>query len=390
MTSMKKYTTLALMLACMACSEEKANDSTLTKLKIKDLEHEETIEFSELFSDERLVCLETNDNGLIGEDIQGIRLINDKIYIFDWSKILIFDKDGHYLNNIDKRGQGPEEYTNIFDFEVNSNGDIIVLPGSKKLMFYDADGHFKRSIDLKLNASSLQLINDNEALLYHDVVTNLADDTLKTVVTKLNFTTGESITCKTGGMGGIRDFLVVVGGSKFKKSTSNSNVYLSDTMCDTLFLLQDDKMVPYIYFDYDGKNFPFSKYGSENIGEYIENINQGTWPNGTALFFSETEDQYMYTYRHKDTPHFVCYPKSGTNIRNFSNVKDSKYLFGMDSLAYNGIHSNNDFVIISLQPYAIEDYAQNNLTNRQKEELMKRINYTGDDQNPVLLIAKIK
>ena len=45
MTSMKKYTTLALMLACMACSEEKASDSTLTKLKIKDLEHEETARF---------------------------------------------------------------------------------------------------------------------------------------------------------------------------------------------------------------------------------------------------------------------------------------------------------------------------------------------------------
>ncbi|MDL2265484.1 6-bladed beta-propeller [Parabacteroides sp. OttesenSCG-928-G07] len=63
--------------------------------------------------------------------------------------IFIYDRKGKALRKINRRGQGPEEYTNVtgeITFDEESGEMYINCYGLKKILVYDLFGNFKRSL----------------------------------------------------------------------------------------------------------------------------------------------------------------------------------------------------------------------------------------------------
>ena len=126
---------------------ENKNENTI----YVDLEKADKVSLWDIFSHIELIPLETNEESLI----KGIRKLvhyDNNYYIFDNEKteILIFDSNGKYLNKISDRGEGPDEYRHINDFEIDkSNSKLLVLAPFKNSMFeYDLKGNFTNKYKL--------------------------------------------------------------------------------------------------------------------------------------------------------------------------------------------------------------------------------------------------
>ena len=101
---------------------------------------------SDFIKDLKYIPLETTPNSMVG-NIVNIIISHNKMYVRDdKNAITIFDLNGKYLNTLNRMGRGPEEYTDISDFEIASNGNIFIASRREGLVEYDANLKFIRKI----------------------------------------------------------------------------------------------------------------------------------------------------------------------------------------------------------------------------------------------------
>ena len=96
------------------------------------------------------IPLETNDFSLIGE-IYSFKRLDDKYVILDsWyqgnGKCLLFDKQGSFIREMGKKGQGPEEYVTISSIDVNHISNHVLISDRRKLLEYDSIGNLKKTV----------------------------------------------------------------------------------------------------------------------------------------------------------------------------------------------------------------------------------------------------
>ena len=96
------------------------------------------------FSSIELIPLETSDDVLVAS-IAKIIQYQDKYYTFDvWQSIIfVFDSHGQFLYKINKKGQGPGEYSFIEDFIINPfSGNLELLQAYGSVNIYDLMGTY--------------------------------------------------------------------------------------------------------------------------------------------------------------------------------------------------------------------------------------------------------
>lgn len=100
------------------------------------------------FMDVEYITLETNDDFVhqgfvqcIGKEIIIVKNYNDDGDIF------VYDRTGKALRKINRKGQGGEEYTNIYQITLDEDkGEMFINDiFAKKMIVYDLYGNFKRS-----------------------------------------------------------------------------------------------------------------------------------------------------------------------------------------------------------------------------------------------------
>jgi hypothetical protein len=149
-----------------------------------------SVSMTDFIDSVNVVQLETNENCLISK-IKRIIFFNNRYYIFDLKQQIVFcfDDSGKFLFNIDRKGQGPEEYIYLGDFNVDPyNNQLLLLEPFGHLIAFDLDGHFISKTRLPgeikaynevfpLNRDELIFISLNEYSLVHysrkrDVITD--------------------------------------------------------------------------------------------------------------------------------------------------------------------------------------------------------------------------
>lgn len=126
-----------------------------------------TRKLSELFTDYKLVQLETNDSCLLNGNGKIIK--RDSIfYIQSANNVFEFGADGHFIRCLSRVGNAPHEYALLCDFDVlKTNGSheiwVSTLGGIK---IYDAQTlDFKRGIPAEGYINQFKYVNDNTILL---------------------------------------------------------------------------------------------------------------------------------------------------------------------------------------------------------------------------------
>ena len=116
-----------------------------------DIDERHDVSIFDIFERIEIIPLETTDESIF-RFVDKLIYHEGVFYIFDFvsDKILAFDSTGKFLFKIDDRGQGPEQYLNISDFEIDrqANKLLVLDPLRSDMIEYDLSGNFLRRISL--------------------------------------------------------------------------------------------------------------------------------------------------------------------------------------------------------------------------------------------------
>ena len=134
------------------------------------------IKVEDLFKNIKYVRLETRNESLVDDDIDKIESKNGIIYIKDTKssgpEVILFDDKGKHIRNIDRCGQGPEEYINGIDITINNKGNVSFADrtGKGRIVTYTSEGNFVSSINLSgIALKDLTYLNDTILVLRSDM-----------------------------------------------------------------------------------------------------------------------------------------------------------------------------------------------------------------------------
>ena len=121
----------------------------------------------EFIVERRYIKLHSTEENFLFREISRIRIVNDQIFISDtWTmRLLVFDRYGFSKAKIGNRGQGPNEYLNITDFDVDSRGNIYKIDGTlNRLFVYNPDFSIQSVRALPFAADILYIIDDDRIM----------------------------------------------------------------------------------------------------------------------------------------------------------------------------------------------------------------------------------
>ena len=138
---------------CLSCTEKQKNDSAFAPDLLN--EAKESVRYSQFVDSLEYLPLETSDKCLIGK-IKDVYIGKECVFVFDdrMQTVWIFDRKGNYLGEIRKSGNGPGEYVNAQQFEVDeANRQIVLLDiWTNKLLHYDWEGGLLKEVPLEVRA----------------------------------------------------------------------------------------------------------------------------------------------------------------------------------------------------------------------------------------------
>ena len=117
-----------------------------------DLNKPQKASLFDYFSHIELIPLETNDDVLIGSHTEIIHY-HGRFYVFDRRQysVFVFDDTGKFIFQLNKRGRGPGEYTNIRGIFLNPFTNNIDILDIINLHSYDLSGKHVKTMSLLTN-----------------------------------------------------------------------------------------------------------------------------------------------------------------------------------------------------------------------------------------------
>lgn len=158
------------------CNTDKENASSIKITKngeiIKiDPSNTANLSMKDLYSKIELVPLETNKNSIIKE-VTKIVYYEDTYLILDENQntVLIFDSCGKFINKIQKTGNGPGEYSLLYDFDINPfTKNLEFLNPRGEFLTYSRDGSFISSISIPIKAPQKFIRLTKDLVLFYTI-----------------------------------------------------------------------------------------------------------------------------------------------------------------------------------------------------------------------------
>lgn len=209
----------------------------------KNINNIKPVTVSEIGKDLTYIPLETTENAIIGE-IKKVCIHDSYIFVCADSRILQFDRSGKFIRQIGTNGRGPEEYTYILDFCVDSyNDNLVILSSPNRILLFDYEGVFKNSFNLAFRPSRVLPLTGNSLIFYfyNDpgsglpswVISDRKGNIIKTFKNSINRISKPGLTINM---------------SPFYLSRGVSTMMEFGT--DTLYQLKDEVKTPYAIFSF--------------------------------------------------------------------------------------------------------------------------------------------
>ena len=120
---------------------------------------------STYFTEPTFVKLRSKDISTDFGKISKVKLQNQYIYILDQGikSLVVYDKEGYAVGKVGQKGQGPNEYLDIADFDIDKQGYIYALDGRwDKLFIYDQNLNLVSNEKLPFEADKIQLLENGD------------------------------------------------------------------------------------------------------------------------------------------------------------------------------------------------------------------------------------
>lgn len=249
----------------------------LVELDKKNIENKNNLNFSELADSCVYLKLETNKNCLIG-DINDIQYVDNKIFILNniggENEVLIFNKDGGFINKIGTKGLGPSEYLSIGSMGINSFDKQLILidPLKHKIHKYDYLGKFISSIPVKNECSFIYKIRfvSKNRMRYASYVNSVTS----TLIAESDEDLGnQEILWQTN--------FSNKGGFKYAENPISTNGdYFIIPLSDCIYKYNNGELIPFFSININSKYKPVKEFenGGDFRSSFIEAIRKGFSP----------------------------------------------------------------------------------------------------------------
>lgn len=145
---------LSLLLILLASCEEHKTSQSPT-LSVLSFDEATPLDIKDFVEEQQYILLSIEEEALFRR-VDKLLAVNDHYYLFDHvnnSGVLVFDAQGNFVRKVGTFGEGPNELQSIEDFQVNENGEILVLDATQnKIFVYSPTGEWEEGIPIPVNA----------------------------------------------------------------------------------------------------------------------------------------------------------------------------------------------------------------------------------------------
>jgi hypothetical protein len=382
---------LFVLVACKNKSQQ--DDKAPTVFNLTNLSRHGILKLSDInVKDVEYIPLETNQASLFN-GIYKIIVSGSDIYISDFQgSFLRFGNNGSFKNRFNKRGRGAEEYLYADDFTIDPNCQDIYInaPFNHKIYCYTNQGRFLDCFSAPKGTKTI-VFNNDEILCHRFYSTGQIESYLVNVDKKgnvlKNFPTYKYKIELNNQFGYINEIIWF---------RSKGSLYIKDIHSDTVFLFNNNQLIPQYILNHGGKtisiearsHFITEENFIKNGPKYSVEIN--VWRFGNYIISEFMSNSRLYIYAGEINGHSEHLADLKLGIINDIN--------GGPNLKYNTIYYYDDNTILSwvnaceLIAYVHSETFKSSTPKypEKKKELKKMANRLHENDNPVLMLVKLK
>lgn len=149
---------LSLVL-CFGCRGNKPDEGGVPVVSI-DISSAEAKDLQGRLEIVDIVELETTPNSLVSEYFKAD--VGDEYILTKGSGILLWGRDGRFIREIGRQGNGPDEYDQVWDVQLDEAGQKIYIHDwtKQRMMVYDLNGELQSNIYKELMVTSFCKTDD--------------------------------------------------------------------------------------------------------------------------------------------------------------------------------------------------------------------------------------
>ncbi|MEL7585426.1 MAG: 6-bladed beta-propeller [Prolixibacteraceae bacterium] len=368
--------------------EAEGQKSTVVIFDLKDLEKTTDVKLSELgIIDIEYVPLETNKNSMIGE-IYDLQVDDHSILINSAGKIKKYSINGNYITQIGREGKGEGEYHFGKDFSCDKNSRVYILSMHEdKIYIYSPEGKFLNTVPCPRTSTKLCCLEHNILCFsenpYGSVensfdIINYDGKILKSFPNKFKFNAGK-----------FKGLLF----NECASFMSEGHLYVKEVSSDTIFIYNDMDLVPAFILDHGGKSIPPEKRHWNSFEEFMKTASKHISIRRLLKF-----GEYIYYGFTLDGNGYIFIGSVNGRFQFVANLKQGLIndLDGGPNIWFETI--KNDQTMISwINAYELKAYVASDAFKKsmpkypeKKKELEKLANTLSENDNPVLMLVKVK
>ncbi|WP_285835330.1 6-bladed beta-propeller [Bacteroides nordii] len=343
------------------------------------------LEDTVFFKSKKIIPLETNELALIGQ-IDRICMAEDTLFVLDQqsNSVIVYDKDGKYINRIRNVGKGPKEYINIGDICVdNLNKELVVLCAHpSKVQFYSYQGKFLREESLGERYYS-HLGTDGRYIYFHD---NTNVNKKKEVAVYDRQLNHKADVLEHGKVFENNELGTVTLFGHGNSMTQDSSIHIVRGFDNTIYEAKYGKVYPKYKLDFKEYTLPESLLESKmKPFEFLDLCREKHYVVSSEKVI-ENSRLVLFT---TNIGLFVCDKQSGEMTR---------HLFLLDSIVDVGSSNiqviGNTNKIVVVWPVArlknmMDVSLEHSFKNKLKMEFINKLNAMDDENNPILFIYEL-
>lgn len=341
-----------------------------------DLDQKQELSMYELFSAMEIIPLETTKASVLGNPLRKIVVNKGLFYILDYKQdaIVVFDSQGKYLRKIDKYGNGPEEYTHLYDFGFNRfDGNLELMSAAGYINVYDSLGvTYKHTIKVPSYIRAVSYFANMAPDRYLFFSTREKEEKKLLIYDRKE----DKIVSETYS---IPEF--IFSHTPYKHSYSPFYVY-ADTVCfvqsyngDVFSMGQDGELTPRYLWDFMDYNFDISTLKEEPIEFYVKH-RRTVGANYATCFLSygENSKYYITGFSLRKKIHHLLIDKTNGKHFVFNTFKEGGVCFplSMDETA----------VYFYASPSELDIAVNSNTLNIENKQ---RYDAVQPDDNPIII-----
>jgi hypothetical protein len=164
---------IGILLLISSCGNKKTAQITDENIPVIDLEQafdhlsNDQVNFSEFVKDITYIPMETSEKSIFGGKHTPIYNITEK-YIF--ASDMMFRRDGSFVRQLGKKGQGPEEYLMALGIAVDEEREEFYVNDNflHEILIYDFDNNFKKRVKAHPRGHAIKSLGDGKIMLMRD------------------------------------------------------------------------------------------------------------------------------------------------------------------------------------------------------------------------------